>query len=170
MQELRRPIEAPISDDIDGIKQVGDLEINMVEPVPVEVPNPEDLVIAEDLQLDLNQLTRQLYFQRKVEGLLPAIYGLLTQPENWCAEKHVLKEKELIIQRGNDMLRLTETSKNHYSIEVDPGVACDVWLPPPFAIPVEMPITMNNLKKVLKETDWMQSWRIPFLAERTRDF
>ena len=37
----------------------------MVEPVTLNVPDPENLVIAEDLQYDLIQLTRNLYFQRK---------------------------------------------------------------------------------------------------------
>ena len=46
-------MRTPISNNIEEIDQVGDLEINMVEPVAAEVPNPEDLVIAEDLQLDL---------------------------------------------------------------------------------------------------------------------
>ena len=112
MQDLGRPVRTPISNDIEEIEPVGDLEINMVEPVAAEVPNPEDLVIAEDLQLDLNQLTRQLYFQRKIEGLLPAIYGLLTQPEHWCPEKHMLRDKELVIQRGNDKLKTDSGDEN----------------------------------------------------------
>ena len=54
VQDLRRPAETSISEIIDEIEPVGDLEANMVEPVPVDVPNREDLIIAEDLQLYLN--------------------------------------------------------------------------------------------------------------------
>ena len=63
----------------------------------------------------------------------------------------MLREKELVIQHENDKLKLIQKAKDRYTIEIDPGVPCDVWLPPPFAVLVEMPITMNNLWKVFKQ-------------------
>ena len=43
-------------------------------------------------------------------------------------------------------------SANQYEVEVDPGVKCTVWLPPPFSVPIHMEINNKTLKAMFGRT------------------
>ena len=140
-----------IADTTDQEK-VEEFHANTVEDTEIQMLEPAELIVTDDIQGNLEDLQRKLYFQKKVEGLIKPIYEYLIEIDNWNVKKHTLRQEVFTIKRGDDCLTVAQGSANQYEVEVDPGVKCTVWLPPPFSVPIHMEINNKTLKAMFGRT------------------